>query len=104
MAYIRLMHSHYDPEHLDEVKTEMLKLGAPSIRAIWSEAHGMWYAVEGCHRIRAAKELGIEVNIIDVSKKRTITIELDAQNEKVKVADLLDELQSETRNITVIDI
>ena len=56
---IALLHQHYNKQHLEEVKSEMMKLGAPTIRAIWDETQGMWRAIEGCHRIRAAKELGI---------------------------------------------
>jgi hypothetical protein len=56
---IALLHKHYNGNHLEAVKTEMQNLGAPVIRAIWSETYGMWMAVEGCHRIRAAKDLGL---------------------------------------------
>lgn len=89
---IALLHNQYDEAHLETVKAEMLRLGAPKIRAIWSEAYGMWMAVEGCHRLRAAESLSISPVIIDVSSKKTLTIQVDGENVKVKVADLEEEL------------
>jgi hypothetical protein len=64
---IILLHSHYDKEHLAEVKAEMVTLGAPTIRAIWLEMHGAWMALEGCHRIRAAKALGLTPEIEEIN-------------------------------------
>lgn len=90
---IALYHKHYDEQHLAEVKAKMQKLGTPTIRAIWSEAYGMWMAVEGCHRIRAAKDLGLTPNIKDISGNKTTTIQCDGDNVKVKVAELTEELQ-----------
>lgn len=81
---IALFHKHYNETHLEEVKAKMLKLGAPKIRAIWSEAYGVWMAVEGCHRLRAAEALGICPIIIDVSNQKTLTVQLDEENVKVK--------------------
>lgn len=89
---IALLHKHYNEAHLETVKGEMMKLGAPKIRAIWSEAYAMWMAVEGCHRLRAAEALGISPIIINVSDKKTLTIQVDGENVKVKVADLTEEL------------
>lgn len=90
---ISLYHNHYNEQHLEEVKQEMIKLGAPSIRAIWSECYGMWMAVEGCHRLRAAKELGIMPIIIDISAKRQATIQDDGENKKRSVKQLTAELE-----------
>ncbi|MBA4274080.1 MAG: hypothetical protein C0436_00340 [Alphaproteobacteria bacterium] len=61
---IALVHDHFDVEHLAEVKAEMTVLGAPVIKAVWMECYNLYAALEGCHRIRAAKELGL-VPIID---------------------------------------
>lgn len=63
---IILLHTYYDKNHLDEVKSEMQQLGAPVIRAIWDQSVGMWVALEGCHRLRAARELGLEPIIENV--------------------------------------
>jgi hypothetical protein len=63
---IALVHSHYDKDHLKDVKTQMLVLGAPVIHAVWMECYGHWVALEGCHRLRAAAELGLAPEIIEV--------------------------------------
>lgn len=63
---IALVHDHYDKDHLDAVKKEMQVLGAPKIHAVWMECHNHWAALEGCHRIRAAKELGLIPEIIEI--------------------------------------
>lgn len=60
---IALLHNHYQDSHLEQVMHEMAVLGSPTINAVWMECHGIWAALEGCHRIRAAAALGIEVNI-----------------------------------------
>ena len=63
---IALVHNHYDPEKLEKVIEQMKELGAPEIHAVWMECYGHWAALEGCHRIRAAKELGYIPEIIKV--------------------------------------
>lgn len=50
-----------DADKLEAVKAEMEKLGAPTIRAIDAGDHLI--AVEGSHRLRAAEELGVAVNV-----------------------------------------
>jgi len=66
MMRIALLHNHYDKAHLKTVKEQMKILGAPNIHAVWMECYGHWAALEGCHRIRAAYELGLTPNIIEV--------------------------------------
>lgn len=61
---IALVHDHYDDSHLQAVIAQMRTFGAPTIKAVWMETHGHWAALEGCHRIRAAAELGL-MPIID---------------------------------------
>lgn len=97
MTTIALYHKHYNQKHLDEVKAEMLKLGTPEIRAIWSEVYGVWMAVEGCHRLRAAHELGLTPIIVDVTNDETVTIENDGEDVTVNV---MDEAIDLTDNIT----
>ena len=67
---ITLMHDHYDQEHLDHVTEEMKTLGAPRIKAIWMECWCTWVALEGCHRLRAAKVLGLtpEIEAVDYNE------------------------------------
>lgn len=99
---IALFHKHYDETHLEEVKAKMLTLGAPKIRAIWSDAYDMWMAVEGCHRLRAAAALGIRPIIIDVSNQNTVTIQLDEENTKVKCVELAEELSDRAWRAKII--
>lgn len=63
---IALVHEHYDDAKLEAVKAEMISLGAPVIKAVWVECYNRWQALEGCHRIRAAKALGLVPEIEEV--------------------------------------
>lgn len=63
---VALVHKHYDEKHLEEVKADMVIRGYPAIHAVWMEAYNLYAALEGCHRIRAAKELGLTPKIIEV--------------------------------------
>lgn len=63
---IALVHKHYNEKHLEEVMEQMKTLGAPTIHAVWMESYGHWAALEGCHRIRAAHQLGLTPEIIEV--------------------------------------
>jgi len=61
-----LIHDHYTEKHLAEVREQMKALGAPKIHAVWMECWNAYAALEGCHRIRAAKELGLTPEIVPV--------------------------------------
>lgn len=63
---IALIHDHYNNDHLNAVKNYMQKTGSVKIKAVWIECWDMYAAVEGCHRLRAAKELGITPEIVEV--------------------------------------
>jgi hypothetical protein len=63
---IALVHNHYRPDHLETVKAEMVIRGAPVIHAVWMECYSLYAALEGCHRLRAARELGLTPEIIEV--------------------------------------
>jgi hypothetical protein len=65
---IVLLHSHYDKAHLANVTEEMRELGAPTIKAIWNEMNGIWFALEGCHRLRAAEALELTPEIEEVEE------------------------------------
>lgn len=70
-----LLHDHYDEIHLEEVKAEMKIMGAPRIKAIFDgEIYG---ALEGCHRLRAAYDLGLMPVIEEVNPGDVVTIEID---------------------------
>ena len=49
-----------DPDHLADVMEAMRVAGAPTIRAIRDETHGIVLALEGSHRLAAAKALGLD--------------------------------------------
>ena len=91
---IVLTHRHYNNEHLSEVIEEMKSIGAPTIRAFWSELYGSYLAVEGCHRVRAAAELGIAPIVTTVEPTGEITIEVDGADETVDAEELFSQLQN----------
>ena len=72
MTTVILLHAYYDEEHLKEVVSEMQTLGTPTVRVIWSEVYGAYLALEGCHRIRAAKQLGL-VPVFEVVEFEDVT-------------------------------
>ena len=95
---IALIHDHYSEEHLAEVRGAMATLGAPTIRAIWMDGYDMWAALEGCHRIRAAEQLGLvpviePIDYDDVCDMDCTDPELglDLDNPGTTVADLVDD-------------
>lgn len=92
---IALLHPQYNPQHLEEVKAEMTKRGAPVIRCIWSEHYGVWLAIEGCHRLRAAKQLGLTPIIKDISGQKTVRYQYDGESIRRGVKNLFRELQSD---------
>ena len=53
---LRLVH-HTSPVHVEHVKAEMIKRGPPTIRVV--DCGDCYIAIEGCHRLTAAAELGI---------------------------------------------
>jgi hypothetical protein len=55
-----------EQNHLNEVIEDMKRLGAPVVKAVWMECWDAWVALEGSHRVHAAKNLGLEVNIEEV--------------------------------------
>jgi len=87
---IALYHNHYDKKHLAQVTDDMKRLGTPTIRAIWSECYGMWLAVEGCHRLRAAQVLGLVPTIseINIDDEPTIILQNDGDDEETNTLDL----------------
>ncbi len=76
-----------DKERLERVKSEMLTLGAPTIRVY--DAGDCLIALEGSHRIKAATELGLTPNwiVMDVDDE----MEHDLIDVKTnKVSDMLE--------------
>jgi hypothetical protein len=67
--------NHPEAAHLEAVKADMIKLGAPVIRAIRDEAQGIIVALEGSHRLAAAHELGISPVLRILGEDDMITCE-----------------------------
>lgn len=59
MIIVTPLHDHHSPSHLDHVVREMTRRGPPRIRAHHDAQTGAWFALEGTHRLRAAKLLGV---------------------------------------------
>lgn len=66
MVRVILFHEHSDADKLASVIAEMRVLGAPEIRAYWSDTDREWYAMEGSHRLRAAHALGLTPRLVPV--------------------------------------
>jgi len=71
---ITLVHDHYNQDHLDQVVEEMKSLGAPIIKAVWLECNNTWVALEGCHRLRGAKILGLTPEIEEIPYDETTSV------------------------------
>lgn len=70
---IVLLHNHYCEQKLEEVKKEMTELGAPTVMAYDLGFDGLYQAIEGSHRLRAAHELGLTPNIFLVDADTQIS-------------------------------
>lgn len=55
---------HKPTARLAEVMEQMQQMGSPVIRALW--IGDAWLAIEGSHRVAAAQELGVPVEIIEL--------------------------------------
>lgn len=88
---IALVHDHYDAAHLVAVKSAMQALGAPTIHAVWMECWGVWAALEGCHRLRAAYDLGLVPQIEAVAYCETTTLADLGLDGDYTVADIADD-------------
>jgi uncharacterized ParB-like nuclease family protein len=84
---IALVHSHYDADHLEAVKAEMVTLGAPVIKAVYMECYDLYAALEGCHRIRAAQELGLTPVIKEVEYSNDLVDGMDGDWTISEIAD-----------------
>jgi len=89
---IALLHNHFDAAHLVSVTKEMESLGAPTVKAVWVEAHNRYVALEGCHRLRAAFALGLtpEIDIVDDLDATAESLGLDCDDGSMTVMDMID--------------
>ena len=67
MATIALINKT-NADYLANVKAEMLTLGTPVINVVFDDAQGIYVALEGSHRLTAAKELNLVpvLNVVEV--------------------------------------
>ena len=56
---VALLHNYFDAASLADIVSEMMILGAPTIRVLDLGFDDIYQAVEGCHRLRACEILGI---------------------------------------------
>jgi hypothetical protein len=62
-----------DKKHLEAVKAQMLKDGAPVIRVV--DCTDYYQAIEGSHRLTAAYELGIDPKFIVLDQDDIVNID-----------------------------
>lgn len=60
------LHAYFSQARLDQVVEKMRELGPPRIRAHRDAQSGTWFALEGTHRLRAAKLLGVAPIMVPV--------------------------------------
>ena len=70
-------------DHYRAVLAEMQIREECTIRAMWSEGFGVYFAIEGSHRLAAAQELGISVEIHDIGCDECDTWVTDLEGETV---------------------
>lgn len=108
MTLIKIYHNHYSEEHLEDVKNKMEALGAPKIKAIWVEEFDCWQATEGCHRIRAAKILGLTPVIIDIEieyeEGDKIPVQIDGEVKMIDYEELVESLTESSNDRDLMEI
>lgn len=62
MRNVVILKAPHEPFYMDDVVEQMKVLGAPRIRAVWRGDH--WQALEGSHRIAAARILCLLPRIV----------------------------------------
>ena len=88
---IALVHNHYDPNNLEKVKEQMLKLGSPKIKVLDLEFDNIYQALEGSHRLRAAEILGITPEFEYVEPHETVAkLDLEYDDPDAKADELGD--------------
>lgn len=66
MTIVSPLHRYFSQAHLEHVAAQMRELGAPRLRGYHDATSGCWLLMEGTHRIRAAKQLGLTPVLISV--------------------------------------
>lgn len=101
---IVLCHDHYNKDHLEDVKREMQILCEPTINCWYDDVNSLWFAVEGCHRLRAAYALGITPIINDISNDSTLTYQVEGEDVTVVLTeDFFNEWYDHNYHNTILD-
>jgi hypothetical protein len=66
MLVVVPLHAHFRPEHLRVVIATMLRRGPPILRGYFDGETGAWFMLEGTHRLRAAKAIGIVPVLVSI--------------------------------------
>lgn len=74
-----------DMLHLKMVTEDMIRLGAPKIRIV-RHSMGFWVALEGCHRMRAAHDLGTDVIWHQVDRDARLAVGFDGVNGAIELS------------------
>ena len=89
---IILKHNHFDGCKLAQIIEEMKIMGAPTIKVYQTENEydEEFQAIEGCHRLRACKILGIEPIIVILDSEELLENhkELDHEGTKITVGEI----------------
>lgn len=65
--------NNVDADHLATVTAQMQEMGAPTIRCIRDDVHGVVLALEGSHRLAAAVELGLAPILVMLDDDEMLT-------------------------------
>jgi hypothetical protein len=76
MTTIYAKHEPYETGHLGDVVAEMRLTGAPTIR-VMALADGFYAALEGSHRLAAARYLGLGPKLIQLEPDAPMLIDWD---------------------------
>lgn len=71
MTTVYAIHAPFE-DRLEEVKAEMLRMGAPTIRVV--DCGDYYQALEGSHRLAAAAELGLVPDFVVYDQDDVINI------------------------------
>jgi len=91
---IALLHNHFNEDHLNEVKNQMETLGSPIIHVVYMECFGHYAALEGCHRLRAAYDLGLDPKFIEIEYSDDMCSDIlgyDENEEDYPISEICDE-------------
>lgn len=89
---VALVSTVHEEEKLVKVIEEMKTLGAPIVHAVWMECYQMYAAINGTHRLLAAKALGLvpEIEEVEYSEEMASTVDGYDGEEDYQISELCD--------------